>query len=285
MGKYFCDYCQSYLTHDSLSVRKNHLHGKQHLKLYNEYYENIAAEYPEYSKSNTDPSVENTLLSDMYRNIPGVMNKFADQHQRDSGYKHTPFKLYTPSTSVGLPNPPPNVLFVNYSNYVQKSRVSKPYYSNGNGNGHGYGHAYSTSSYNRGGHRNNFRSRERERSPRTVPGANRGHADNTAGASAGNYSNAADFRPRNPRASTPVKTEPQNGSGYGYGYGYGYGHDPKEHASRPAGGQAYNQNRFGYGSQGESTQQQRSRQGYQPRYGRGGHQRYSGQRGRSRDHY
>ncbi|KAH3903251.1 Yhc1p SCDLUD_000872 [Saccharomycodes ludwigii] len=40
MPRYFCDYCHSYLTHDTLSVRKSHLIGKQHLKLVSDYYVN-----------------------------------------------------------------------------------------------------------------------------------------------------------------------------------------------------------------------------------------------------
>ena len=28
MPKYYCDYCKSYLTHDTMSVRKSHLQGE-----------------------------------------------------------------------------------------------------------------------------------------------------------------------------------------------------------------------------------------------------------------
>lgn len=286
MGKYFCDYCQSYLTHDSLSVRKNHLHGKHHLRLYNEYYEKVANEHPEYHKKNTDPSVENTLLSDMYRGIPGLTNKYADQNQRDSGLKPA-FTLHVPSTSVGLPNPPPNVLFVNYSKYVQKSRVTKPYHGNGNSNGygHGHGHGYGHGGFNRGGNRN-FRTREREASPRTTGHTNaRGNADhhnhNHHPAAAAAAASSTDFGHRNPRLSTPVRTGPQNG------YGYGYGYDSKDRSARPAGGQGYGQSRYGQGDASQQQQQQpqqRYRQGYQQRY-KQSYQRYPGQQGRSRDHY
>eukprot|EP00042_Codosiga_hollandica_P021059 m.71325 g.71325 ORF g.71325 m.71325 type:complete len:114 (-) comp50178_c0_seq1:650-991(-) len=40
MGKrYFCDYCGTYLTHDSASVRKTHNNGKKHKDNVREYYE------------------------------------------------------------------------------------------------------------------------------------------------------------------------------------------------------------------------------------------------------
>lgn len=40
MARYYCDYCHSYLTHDTLSVRKSHLVGKNHIRLTADYYFN-----------------------------------------------------------------------------------------------------------------------------------------------------------------------------------------------------------------------------------------------------
>lgn len=40
MVRYYCDYCHSYLTHDTLSVRKSHLIGKNHLRITADYYQN-----------------------------------------------------------------------------------------------------------------------------------------------------------------------------------------------------------------------------------------------------
>lgn len=42
MARYYCDYCHSYLTHDTLSVRKSHLIGKNHVRLTADYYYNKA---------------------------------------------------------------------------------------------------------------------------------------------------------------------------------------------------------------------------------------------------
>lgn len=40
MVRYYCEYCHSYLTHDTLSVRKSHLIGKNHLRVTSDYYRN-----------------------------------------------------------------------------------------------------------------------------------------------------------------------------------------------------------------------------------------------------
>ncbi|CCD26750.1 Yhc1p NDAI_0I01810 [Naumovozyma dairenensis CBS 421] len=40
MARYYCEYCHSYLTHDTLSVRKSHLVGKNHIRITADYYRN-----------------------------------------------------------------------------------------------------------------------------------------------------------------------------------------------------------------------------------------------------
>nr|CAH8849662.1 unnamed protein product [Trichobilharzia regenti] len=39
MPKYYCDYCDTYLTHDSPSVRKTHCGGRNHKDNVKEYYQ------------------------------------------------------------------------------------------------------------------------------------------------------------------------------------------------------------------------------------------------------
>lgn len=41
MGKHYCDYCDVFLTHDSVSVRKAHNSGRNHLQNVREYYQNL----------------------------------------------------------------------------------------------------------------------------------------------------------------------------------------------------------------------------------------------------
>jgi hypothetical protein len=38
MPKYYCDYCDTYLTHDSPSVRKTHCQGRKHKENVRDYY-------------------------------------------------------------------------------------------------------------------------------------------------------------------------------------------------------------------------------------------------------
>ncbi|KAK5075068.1 U1 small nuclear ribonucleoprotein C [Lithohypha guttulata] len=44
MPKFFCDYCDVYLTHDSMSVRKSHNTGRNHLRNVTDYYQQIGHE-------------------------------------------------------------------------------------------------------------------------------------------------------------------------------------------------------------------------------------------------
>ncbi|KAM0792865.1 hypothetical protein ACM66B_002628 [Microbotryomycetes sp. NB124-2] len=44
MGKYYCDYCDVHLTHDSASVRKAHNSGRNHLTNVREYYANLGSD-------------------------------------------------------------------------------------------------------------------------------------------------------------------------------------------------------------------------------------------------
>mmetsp|Transcript_8873 Transcript_8873/g.33514 ORF Transcript_8873/g.33514 Transcript_8873/m.33514 type:complete len:81 (-) Transcript_8873:1079-1321(-) len=43
MPRYFCDYCDTYLTHDSAQGRKQHMRGWKHREAVKQYYEPIRA--------------------------------------------------------------------------------------------------------------------------------------------------------------------------------------------------------------------------------------------------
>lgn len=47
MPKYYCDYCDTFLTHDSASVRKSHIDGIRHQAAVRAYYAQLAPEYQE----------------------------------------------------------------------------------------------------------------------------------------------------------------------------------------------------------------------------------------------
>lgn len=45
MPKYYCDYCDTFLTHDSASVRKSHMEGTRHQAAVRAYYAQLDSEY------------------------------------------------------------------------------------------------------------------------------------------------------------------------------------------------------------------------------------------------
>ena len=47
MPKYYCDYCDTFLTHDSASVRKSHIDGVRHQAAVKAYYAQLDSEYQE----------------------------------------------------------------------------------------------------------------------------------------------------------------------------------------------------------------------------------------------
>eukprot|EP00158_Paraphelidium_tribonemae_P000551 Partr_v1_DN22791_c0_g1_i1_m37923 putative Component of the U1 snRNP, which is essential for recognition of the pre-mRNA 5' splice-site and the subsequent assembly of the spliceosome. U1-C is directly involved in initial 5' splice-site recognition for both constitutive and regulated alternative splicing. The interaction with the 5' splice-site seems to precede base-pairing between the pre-mRNA and the U1 snRNA len=49
MPKYYCDYCDIYLTHDSLAVRRAHNDGWKHQGQVKEYYAGITKEYTQFA--------------------------------------------------------------------------------------------------------------------------------------------------------------------------------------------------------------------------------------------
>lgn len=45
MPKYYCDYCDIYLTHDSVVVRKSHNAGWKHRQAVREYYQQFEVDW------------------------------------------------------------------------------------------------------------------------------------------------------------------------------------------------------------------------------------------------
>ncbi|TID19200.1 hypothetical protein CANINC_003770 [Pichia inconspicua] len=57
MSRYYCPYCNTYLTHDSTSVRRNHRAGRPHQTAYNAYYARVLAEQPHFLPSVTHQQI------------------------------------------------------------------------------------------------------------------------------------------------------------------------------------------------------------------------------------
>lgn len=114
MPKYYCDYCKSYLTHDTMSVRKSHLSGKNHIKFYCSYYEEKARQLGIWDLSEAKYDVDMEYLSSM---APSPAN-FARSKLREkeksivkrNSDKAEEICLPPPPNLPDLPAPPPSIL-------------------------------------------------------------------------------------------------------------------------------------------------------------------------------
>jgi hypothetical protein len=63
-GPVFCDYCDVYLTHDSMSVRKAHNSGRNHLRNVVDYYQRKLSLFPiHFPASLLSPPISNSHVS------------------------------------------------------------------------------------------------------------------------------------------------------------------------------------------------------------------------------
>jgi hypothetical protein len=103
MPKFFCDYCDVYLTHDSMSVRKAHNNGRNHLRNVQAYYEQISSDQTQ--------QVINSI-TDAY-NIEGQANPLFQQNLT-GGFPGGPMGGMPPMgmPPMGMPGfPPPGKLY------------------------------------------------------------------------------------------------------------------------------------------------------------------------------
>ncbi|RLV95639.1 U1 small nuclear ribonucleoprotein C [Spathaspora sp. JA1] len=123
MPKYYCDYCKSYLTHDTMSVRKSHLMGKNHIKYYCNYYELKAKETGQWNPTELMYEINLTYLNHnapgsqhtnyKYRNQNTITNvdDITTKESSDVGANddEEEFLLPPPPNLAGFPLPPPSV--------------------------------------------------------------------------------------------------------------------------------------------------------------------------------
>lgn len=96
--KFYCEYCKSYLTHDKLSVRKSHLQGRNHIKLYCQYFEQKQKELHLSANDEID-------LEYIYKDSPKIEQSIGEEDEDDEPH------LPPPTPLKGFPKPPPSVLF------------------------------------------------------------------------------------------------------------------------------------------------------------------------------
>ncbi|EGW33093.1 uncharacterized protein SPAPADRAFT_137826 [Spathaspora passalidarum NRRL Y-27907] len=123
MPKYYCDYCKSYLTHDTMSVRKSHLMGKNHIKYYCNYYELKAKETGQWDPNELTYEINLTYLNHnapgsdhanyKYRNLNTISNvddiSTSNESNVASNDDEDEFLLPPPPNLAGFPLPPPAV--------------------------------------------------------------------------------------------------------------------------------------------------------------------------------
>lgn len=90
MPKFFCDYCDVYLTHDSMSVRKAHNSGRNHLRNVQAYYEQISSDQTQ--------QVINSI-TDAY-NLEGQANPLYTANER-----RLPWRPMAPPMGMGMGGP------------------------------------------------------------------------------------------------------------------------------------------------------------------------------------
>eukprot|EP00041_Stephanoeca_diplocostata_P007229 m.101097 g.101097 ORF g.101097 m.101097 type:complete len:153 (-) comp16792_c0_seq1:394-852(-) len=67
MPKYYCDYCDTYLTHDSSSVRKTHNSGRKHK-------DNVRAYYEKWVDENIPGGMVALVPQAQMGNVPSMMS-------------------------------------------------------------------------------------------------------------------------------------------------------------------------------------------------------------------
>ncbi|KAF5651207.1 U1 small nuclear ribonucleoprotein C [Fusarium sp. NRRL 52700] len=102
MPKFFCDYCDVYLTHDSMSVRKAHNSGRNHLRNVVDYYQQIGHEKAQ--------SVIDSITSSYAAEGQAHANPMLPQNQPGQGFPPPPFAFpggIPPPPFPGMPGAPP----------------------------------------------------------------------------------------------------------------------------------------------------------------------------------
>ncbi|KAL7793590.1 zf-U1 domain-containing protein [Trichoderma ceciliae] len=99
MPKFFCDYCDVYLTHDSMSVRKAHNSGRNHLRNVVDYYQQIGHEKAQ--------SVIDSITSSYAAEGQAHANPMLLQNQPGHGFPSFPFPGGVPPPFPGMPGAPP----------------------------------------------------------------------------------------------------------------------------------------------------------------------------------
>ena len=77
MPKYYCEYCDIFLTHDSVSVRKSHCDGWKHKSAVKQWYQQFEVDF---IQNLIDQKVKEHEMREQ-RGFQGKITSFALMHQ------------------------------------------------------------------------------------------------------------------------------------------------------------------------------------------------------------
>ncbi|XP_003384507.1 PREDICTED: U1 small nuclear ribonucleoprotein C-like [Amphimedon queenslandica] len=108
MGKYYCDYCDTYLTHDSPSVRKTHNSGRRHKENVRLYYVNwLESQAQSFRMSLIRPMGPGLLAPPGMIPVPPGMAPPGIMMPPPIGLPPPPRPGMVPAMPPRLPGPPP----------------------------------------------------------------------------------------------------------------------------------------------------------------------------------
>ncbi|KAK9471283.1 U1 zinc finger-domain-containing protein [Dipodascopsis tothii] len=120
MPKYYCDYCEVFLTHDSISVRRAHNSGRNHIKNVIDYYQQISQEQAQaiidsitaqYAEQRTQGGRHGGQgRSASQASIVNAPTGPSSYSNMPPGFVPPPPPPGMPEIPGGLPPPPPHVL-------------------------------------------------------------------------------------------------------------------------------------------------------------------------------
>ncbi|XP_062507499.1 U1 small nuclear ribonucleoprotein C-like [Corticium candelabrum] len=111
MPKYYCDYCDSYLTHDSPSVRKTHNHGRKHRDNVRLYYTKWVEEQAQALIEQTSAALQTNPMFPPPPGFPPFPPGAPPMFPPRPGMPPPPFPPFMPPMVPGAAGvlPPPNM--------------------------------------------------------------------------------------------------------------------------------------------------------------------------------
>ncbi|KAK2964830.1 putative U1 small nuclear ribonucleoprotein C [Blattamonas nauphoetae] len=111
MPKYYCDYCDAKLTHDSINVRRNHCNGKKHKLAVRKYYEQFLPLLKQQQSMNQPfPGIPPAMPQPFPQNMPLGLNPQMPMIPGQSNPQMPPMPnmpfFFPPNFFPGLPNQP-----------------------------------------------------------------------------------------------------------------------------------------------------------------------------------